>query len=87
MSDAPVQGRAPATFTIDLARPEVPLAVVVLWGGDTALQVTTLGDVPEQVVADAMVAAAFELTEMSELHVPAPRPRDDVYDVEADGGL
>lgn len=83
------QVQPPATFTIELARREVPLAVVVLFRGDGALQVTTLADVPEQVIADAMVAAAFELNEMADLRVPdEPAPlRDEVYDVEADGGV
>ena len=79
-------GRTPATFTIDLVRPEVPLAVVVLYRDGQALQVTAVGDVSDQVVAEAMVAGAFELAELRVPEEPVA-PRDEVYDVEADGGV
>lgn len=51
-----------ATYTVQLARPEVPMAVVVLYR-DGASQVVGMGGVSPSRVADAMVAAAFDMTD------------------------
>ncbi len=56
-----------ATYTVQLARPEVPLAVVVLYR-DGASQVVGTGGVSTGRVADAMVAAAFDMTEQLTSH-------------------
>lgn len=76
-----------ATLTVPLARPELPMAVLVVFH-DRTVQSVDLADPPADpaVVADCLVVAAFAIADVAPSEVPGPR-RDEVYDVEQDGGV